>query len=247
MISVCIATYNGGAFIKRQLYSILPQLGENDEVVIADDGSTDDTLPIIESLNDKRIKIIEGPHRHSPIWNFERALKAAKGDYIFLSDQDDEWMPNKVKVTLPYLKTADCVVSDNIVIDDEDHIISDSFYKLNGTRNGKFYNLLIKNGYLGCCMAFNRKVLDKSLPFPHHTPMHDIWIGNVAAFHYTVQFIPEKLIKFCRHGDNASTTAAKSEYCAWKKIKFRLNIVKDLILQSVKQRKDENACMASAK
>ena len=116
MISVCIATYNGGAFIKRQLYSILPQLGENDEVVIADDGSTDDTLPIIESLNDKRIKIIEGPHRHSPIWNFEKALKAAKGDYIFLSDQDDEWMPNKVKVTLPYLKTADCIVSDNIFV-----------------------------------------------------------------------------------------------------------------------------------
>lgn len=247
MISVCIATYNGGTFIKKQLNSILPQLGENDEVVIADDGSTDDTLPIIESLNDKRIKIIEGSHRHSPIWNFEKALEAAKGDYIFLSDQDDEWMPNKVKVTLLYLKTADCVVSDNIVIDDEDHIISDSFYKLNGTRNGKFYNLLIKNGYLGCCMAFNRKVLDYSLPFPHNTPMHDIWIGNVAAFHYSVQFIPDKLIKFCRHGDNASTTAAKSKYRTWEKIKFRLNIVKDLLLQTAKQRKDENACLANTK
>ena len=241
-----MATYNGEKYIKEQIESILANLEINDELIISDDGSNDNTINIIKSYKDNRIILLNGP-RKGVKQNFANAISHATGKYIFLSDQDDEWMPNKVKVTLPYLKTADCIVSDNIVIDDEDHIISDSFYKLNGTRNGKFYNLLIKNGYLGCCMAFNRKVLDKSLPFPHNTPMHDIWIGNVAAFHYTVQFIPEKLIKFCRHGDNASTTAAKSEYCAWEKIKFRLNIVKDLILQTVKQRKDENACMANAK
>lgn len=229
MISVCIATYNGSKYIKRQLESILSQLGTNDEIVIADDGSNDNTLSIISDFDDRRIKVIDGAHRHSPVWNFEKALSAAKGDYIFLSDQDDEWMPDKLKTMLHYLADNACVVSDNIVVDDDNQIIADSFYKHNGTRQGKYFNLLIKNGYLGCCMAFNRSVLETSLPFPQNTPMHDIWIGNVAAFHYNVKFISEKLIKFCRHGDNASTTAAKSKYNTWEKIKFRFDIIKDLL------------------
>ena len=86
MISVCLATYNGQRFIERQLKSILTQLGADDEVVVADDGSTDETLSVIREINDPRIRIIDGAHRHSPIWNFEKSLAAAKGDYIFLSD-----------------------------------------------------------------------------------------------------------------------------------------------------------------
>ena len=116
MISVCIATYNGSRFIDRQLRSILCQLGPDDEVVVSDDGSADDTLSIIRQFGDSRIRIIDGPHRHSPIWNFEKAMQAAKGDYIFLSDQDDEWLPSKVKVSMTYLQEYDCIVSDNRVV-----------------------------------------------------------------------------------------------------------------------------------
>ena len=57
MISVCMATYNGGRFIKEQIDSILPQLSQDDELIISDDGSTDRTLEIIESYKDKRIKV----------------------------------------------------------------------------------------------------------------------------------------------------------------------------------------------
>ena len=89
MISVCMATYNGEKFVCQQLRSITAQLGTADEVIVSDDGSTDSTLAVIESMGDSRIKTIEGPRRRSPVWNFENALRHAKGDYIFLADQDD--------------------------------------------------------------------------------------------------------------------------------------------------------------
>lgn len=229
MISVCIATFNGEKYIKRQLSSILSQLSAGDEVILADDSSTDNTLDVVRSFKDSRIHIIDGANKHSPIWNFERALSKASGDYIYLADQDDEWLPDKIKVTQQYLQNYDCIVSDNVCINGDGTIITSSFYKLNKTKSGKYYNLLIKNGYLGCCMAFKRKVLEASLPFPSNIPMHDIWIGNVAAFKYNVKFIPEKLIRFCRHGDNVSTTASKSGYRIWNRLMFRWTILSDLL------------------
>lgn len=229
MISVCIATFNGEKYIKRQLSSILSQLSADDEVIIADDSSSDNTLDVVRSFDDPRVHIIDGANRNSPIWNFERALSRASGNYIYLSDQDDEWLPNKVEVTQHYLQHYDCVVSDNVSVKRDGSIISSSFYELNKTKSGKYYNLFVKNGYLGCCMAFKRNVLETSLPFPSNIPMHDIWIGNVAAFKYNVKFIPEKLIRFCRHGDNASTTASKSGYGLWSRFLFRWNVLCDLL------------------
>ena len=112
MISVCVATYNGEKFIREQIESILCQLSSDDEIIVSDDGSTDGTIVIINCIGDKRIRIIEGPRKHSPTFNFENALKEAKGDYIFLADQDDVWKTNKVEVCMKWLQKYDCVVSD---------------------------------------------------------------------------------------------------------------------------------------
>ena len=119
MITVCIATFNGEKYIREQLNSILFQLSLQDEVIVSDDGSTDNTISIIKSFNDKRIKIIDGVHRHSPTLNFENALKEAKGDYIFLADQDDVWKDDKVKICLKWLQHYDCIISDAEVTDEK--------------------------------------------------------------------------------------------------------------------------------
>ena len=100
MISVCIATYNGSKYIKEQIDSILPQLDECDEIIVSDDSSTDNTLSILKSYHDRRIIIFTNQKFNSPIYNFENALKHAKGDIIFLSDQDDIWEFNKVQVMI---------------------------------------------------------------------------------------------------------------------------------------------------
>lgn len=237
MISVCIASYNGGTFIHQQLSSILYQIGENDEVIVSDDGSTDNTVSVIKSFHDKRIRIIDGPGQASPVMNFENVLNAAKGDYIFMADQDDVWLDGKVTICMDYLKKYSCVVSDAVVTDNSLKETSPSFFLLNNTKYGRLYNLFIKNGYLGCCMAFRREVLEVAMPFPKNMPMHDIWLGNVAAFKYNVKFINKPLIYFRRHGHNSSTTAKKSSYSIYKRLSFRFQICKGLLCIACKMKR----------
>ena len=105
MISVCLATYNGELFLKEQLTSILKQLGDSDEVVVSDDGSTDLTLTILQEFNDPRIKVFHHDKRKQKYsfdyatHNFENAINNSSGDVIFFSDQDDIWMPDKIEKT----------------------------------------------------------------------------------------------------------------------------------------------------
>ena len=228
MISVCVATYNGEKFIREQIDSILCQLSSDDEIIVSDDGSTDGTIVIINCIGDKRIRIIEGPRKHSPTFNFENALKEAKGDYIFLADQDDVWKTNKVEVCMKWLQKYDCVVSDAEVTDSNLNPLYPSLYAIMQVRQGHIYNTVWKNGYTGCCMAFRRNVLEASLPFPKDIPMHDIWIGNVAAYKYNVKFIPDKLILFRRHKETISCNGKGSKYSIWQQMKFRWSIIKNI-------------------
>ncbi|MEA2020071.1 MAG: glycosyltransferase family 2 protein [Campylobacterota bacterium] len=227
-ISVCIATYNGERYIKEQLDSILDQLEVNDEVVISDDSSTDNTIEIIKSYNDIKIRLFENQKFKSPIYNFENALKQANGDIIILSDQDDIWKPNKIETIKMYMKEYDLVLSDADIIDENGKSLNESFYKLNGSKSGLVKNI-VKNSYLGCTMAFNRKILGKSLPFPKDIPMHDWWIGLIAEMYGKTYFIEDRLISYRRHGNNASPTGEKSIYTFKQKIVFRLVIIKNLI------------------
>ena len=234
MISVCVATYNGEKFIKEQIESILCQLSSDDEIIVSDDGSTDGTIVIINCIGDKRIRIIEGPRKHSPTFNFENALKEAKGDYIFLADQDDVWKTNKVEVCMKWLQKYDCVVSDAEVTDSNLNPLYPSLYAIMQVRQGHIYNTVWKNGYTGCCMAFRRNILEASLPFPNDIPMHDIWIGNVAAYKYNVKFIPDKLILFRRHKETISCNGKGSKYSMWQQIKFRWSIIKNIVNMYIK-------------
>lgn len=229
MISVCIATYNGERFIREQIDSILRQLSSDDEIIVSDDGSTDNTVAIINNIGDKRIRIIEGPRKHSPTLNFECALKVSKGDYIFMSDQDDVWKSYKVEVCMKWLQEYDCVVSDAEVTDSNLNPLYASLYAIMQVKQGRIYNTIWKNGYTGCCMAFRRNVLEASLPFPKDIPMHDIWIGNVAAYKYNVKFILDKLIYFRRHEDTISCNAKGSKFSIWQKILFRWSVIKNII------------------
>src|SRR5690554_2119128 len=106
MISVCMATYNGGRYIEEQLNSILSQLGPDDEVIICDDCSTDNTVEKATAIGDSRIKIFRNEKNLGYIRNFEKSVVLANGDYIFLSDQDDIWPSGRIALMLSAMKSA---------------------------------------------------------------------------------------------------------------------------------------------
>jgi glycosyltransferase involved in cell wall biosynthesis len=223
-VSVALATYNGEKFIEEQLKSILKQLDQDSEIIISDNGSTDKTIEIINSFNDKRITLLHCTKK-GPVSNFENALKKVSGDIIFLSDQDDVWLENKVKIIKEYLKKYDLIMSDCKIVDENLNVLHESFYSIKKCGKG-FAKNLISNTYHGCSMAFRKELLRLSLPFPKKIPMHDIWLGFVAELFFTPYFIPDKLLLHRRHSVNTSTSTGKSKYNFFEKVQFRLRVLK---------------------
>ena len=125
MISVCVTTYNGEAYIEQQLRSILIQIAPDDEVIVSDDDSTDATLKIVESIGDKCIRIRHS-HAHYFRDNFVEAMQESKGDIIFLSDQDDVWLPGKYERCINELKNVDLVCTNSKMTDAKLNIIENT-------------------------------------------------------------------------------------------------------------------------
>lgn len=230
-ISVCIATYNGEKFIRKQLDSILSQLDVDDEIIISDDSSTDQTVNIIKGYKDKRIKIFANQNFRSPIYNFENAIIRSSGDFIFLSDQDDIWLSNKVRKILPLLERYDLVMSNAVVVDVSVGIIKEKLYVECPVRS--FWYNLIKNPYTGCLLAFNKKVLDYVLPFPKKLPMHDIWIGLCCQSFSTVYFFDENLVLYRRHGMNVSSTSEKSSLSYIYRLRYRIYMLWQIVKRRI--------------
>ena len=230
-VSVVMATYNGEKFIAQQLASIIQQLCDDSEIIISDDGSTDKTIDIIKSFNDKRIKLVANTEK-GLILNFQNALKKAAGNIIFLSDQDDVWLPGKVETCKNFLKQYHLVVTDAKVVNEDLSALNMSLFQVYHSRKGIIKNLM-QNSFIGCCMAFRKEILPIALPFPAKIPMHDIWLGFIAEMFFSVHFIKDELILHRRHSANQSTTFNKSKYSFFQKLKFRINTIKyiPLLLQ----------------
>ncbi|WP_222859970.1 glycosyltransferase family 2 protein [Vibrio cholerae] len=227
-----MTTYNGQEYVEEQINSILCQLGPNDELIVSDDGSSDLTLILVKDIiaNDARVKLLSGP-REGLIKNFENALLEAKGKYIFLADQDDVWHSNKVEKFMECFNVykSELVLSDAYITDSNLNVVENSFFKCNKSQKG-FTKNLIKNSYLGCCLAFKRELLADVLPFPSCIPMHDWWIGIVSEYkNRNIVFLNESLLYYRRHGSNVSPTGERSPYSLIKKISFRLQILNSLI------------------
>lgn len=207
-ISVAVATYNGERYIREQLDSILKNLTPEDEVVVSDDGSTDNTLAILKEYENQQIPVtvIRGPGKGIK-QNINAALEKCRGDYIFLADQDDVWTEDKVEKVMQYLGKDGCrlVNHDAKVMNDSlTQVQMPSFFAYRGSKPG-FLNNLLKNRYMGCCMAFEHSLLAYVLPIPEKIEMHDQWIGIINDLrHGKSIFIPDKLLLYRRHDTNVS-------------------------------------------
>ena len=229
-----MATYNGAKYIKQQLDSILNQLGERDELIISDDGSKDHTIELISSYDDSRIKIFTNDSikifKHGRyIANFENALNHTSGDIIFFADQDDIWLDGKITCMVEALNTCDLVVSDCKIVNQYLQTIYPSYFSHNQSEFHLF-QAFERNPYLGCTMAFKRKLLDYALPFPNCINGHDLWIGILAEMYFKVGIIHEPTILYRRHDLNVSNKEDKEALSLLQKA----TIASEMLMEAVK-------------
>ena len=204
-----MAAYNGARFIEAQLHSILSQIGAEDEIVIVDDGSVDDTVHRIESVEDPRIRLLTHERNEGVAATFEDALRDATGDVLFLCDDDDVWAPTKVEQVVREFSAhpdAQIVTTRTALIDERGEPLPDSRINRFGKFVPGFWRNVVMNHYQGSAMAIRASLLGQVLPFPRHKSfLHDVWIGtrNDAARGKTI-FINEPLLFYRRHDGNAS-------------------------------------------
>ena len=206
-ISVAMAYYNGGMYIEEQMDTILTQLSEQDEVIVSVDGASDGSKSLLLKMaeEDKRIHVIKGPGK-GVVKNFENAIRHCSGEIIYLSDQDDIWKPDKVKKVNAAFDNLEvkAILHDAEIIDENGKATrAESLFALRKSKPGILKNL-IKNSYVGCCMAFRKELIPVICPIPKEMYMHDYWIGTAAEYMGQVCFLKDKLIGYRRHSSNVT-------------------------------------------
>lgn len=118
LVSVCIPTYNGAEHIRQTIESVLNQSYNNVEIIINDDGSTDNTLQIVQSIDDSRIFVYKNENNRGLPGNWNEAVKRAKGEYIKLLCQDDLLFPDSLRLQVEAMRNSDisCVIGNSTVI-----------------------------------------------------------------------------------------------------------------------------------
>lgn len=213
-VSVCMATYRGAQFVGEQIASILEQLAPDDELVIVDDASPDDTVERVRALSDPRIRLITRAENRGYVATFAEAMAAARGEVIMLADQDDVWPPGRVSALVEGLQTHDVVCGQVALLDTGAPIPSPLgggpwvLSAASADQPVRMFGRLLAGlaPYYGSAMALRRSVLSDVLPVPpwlHES--HDIWIAAVAHVRRSMGHVEVPVVWRRLHDDNASS------------------------------------------
>lgn len=218
-ISLVLATYNGEKYILEQLDSIMNQELLPEEIIIIDDCSIDETYEILISYDFREIKvqIIKNERNLGPIANFKKGINLATGDFIALCDQDDVWLPHKLKLSLEAIlllnQEKPCMVySDLTLVDENMSVLSDSLHKL-WKVNPKYYDLSFisfSNIVTGCTILFNKKMQKELRYMPTNIIMHDYWMGLIGYSFGEVKYMNETTILYRSHHSSVTSKERNS-------------------------------------
>lgn len=233
-ISIVLASFNGEKYIKQQLMSLLSQLKENDELIISDDNSTDNTVKILQSIEDSRIVIIENSLRVGYQKNFSRAIEAATGDIITFSDQDDISLPYRIQHSIDNLQSKACFCGDAILVDKNLKITSPSFFALRNAKSFSTISLLIRPKVIGATISCKTDFLRSVMPFPNHIP-HDQWISIMASISNNLSVTKVPLIKYRRHENTVTSTEFTRKKSILKIVENRLRLLTEIIKFQIKK------------
>lgn len=222
-LSVVLCTYNGTRYIEEQLESILSQSLTPDEIVVSDDGSSDDVLEVIDSRlagGSVAYSVLKNKFTIGPALNFSQAINQAKGEYIAMSDQDDVWGCLKLEslMSLMHCLEADVgcetpilVFSDATIVDSHLNVLHSSFQSYHGFDLSRvsLASLLVENISPGCCMLVNKALAELAMPLPEDALMHDGWLMLVAKAFGKIGYVDQPLVKYRQHDRNAVGASRK--------------------------------------
>lgn len=233
MVDILLATYNGEKFLKDLLSSLKKQNYVNWNLIVIDDCSTDETLNILYDFSKKvknnvEIHINKIPKKSGKI-NFFELLKYSKNKYFMFCDQDDVWLPNKIDLSINYMREMEkkygekkplLVHSDLCVADEKLNIINNSFFNYSKLlKNGDIKHLLCQNNITGCTICGN-SVLKEYMKIPNdlnYITMHDSWAGLISMTFGFVSFIDKSTILYRQHQNNS--VGAKNTHSIIYKLK----------------------------
>ena len=205
-ISVVMCTYNGARFLEEQLQSILKQTYPVQEIIVQDDGSTDDTMTLLEDYASRypQIKVYANDSGcHGINGNFFSAMRRATGDYIAISDQDDIWEYDKLRKQVE-------AIGDHLLCSGFSVPFSEGGFPVQTDMRPPCLHLL-RNTYLsempGHTMLLRRDLLDALKGGGPTMPLYYDWqLACAAAAAESVAFVSEVLVHFRRHADAATAT-----------------------------------------
>lgn len=216
VVSVALCTYNGERYLPSQLESILTQTRLPDEIVIADDGSTDRTPAILEDFaagSRVPVRLLPGGARRGVAANFERAATATSGDLIVLSDQDDVWHPRRVEIAVEsFVRDPELVLlhGDAVLVDEGGEPLGSTLFdalrvrpaERRAVEEGHAFDVYLRRNLVtGATAVIKRRLLDVSRPFPPGW-VHDEWLALVASVTGNVAMLPDPVIDYRQHQSN---------------------------------------------
>lgn len=187
-ISVVIPTWNRANFLPDAINSVLNQTIPVYEVLICDDGSTDNSKHIVESFGNAKVKWLSGNHVGLPAVPRNRGIRAAQGDWVAFLDSDDIWLPGKLKMQFEYLKNTNMLAtSTNAFIFDVKKNSKKLFFSNSKlTKNINFPNLLSVNTIITSTVILHKSLLDRVGLFSESNIVrgiedYDLWL-RVSTF-----------------------------------------------------------------
>lgn len=212
LISIALCTFNGQEFLAEQLESILSQSYGHLEVIVCDDGSTDNTVDIVENFAavDPRIQLYRNPENLGFNKNFERAISLASGDYIAISDQDDIWETDKIKLLYEHIEENWLIFSNSRLMDRSGQLLEGQLLYNFSLENKTFKAYLLHNYTTGHTCLFRKQFTELILPLPE-VGYYDWWMGFVALYHQKIEFLDQPLTRHRVHSGSVIQTVFADE------------------------------------
>jgi glycosyltransferase involved in cell wall biosynthesis len=211
-VSVAMTTFNGERHLEEQLNSILNQTVQVSEIVVCDDGSTDETVRILEKFSKfLNLRYFVNERTLGFVKNFEKAISRCTGQFIVLADQDDIWYPEKVQVLLDSIGDNLMIHSDCDLINEEGEVIARNFKGVINTHKEP-QDFLFSNIVTGCTAMIHRDLLIYALPFPEGISYHDWYLAIHASYLGKLTYTSRSLTGYRQHAsqDTGSGTGEKS-------------------------------------